>query len=211
MSLSFFSNEGIFSVIPDFHFFTHPQPTSKSDVADNQSDDITTDEPRPPSPILITRQFSYPHFYIFHPSSLSSVPITSHDNSNPLTQFKQIGSTENDASELPTGSRDSHVTIELGSCDQPRVQTSDSVPSYLTISPLSPSCTHTNMQSSSPPSLCELAFAALKEYTGGAAEAEGRGAVEDIHRRDFENGRIDYTGSDRFASIQEHIDSTLDH
>ena len=177
-----------------------------------QSDDVIADETL--SPLTITRQFSYPYFYMSDLPHSSSVAFRS--ASSPPIQFMQlhVGSTENDVTEIPMGSHDNHVTQVLVSCDQPRVHLSDSVPSYHIFSPLPPSHTHTNNAQSSypPPSLPRLSELAsdalLKEYASdahGLAESTG----EDIHQRDFENGRIDYTGSDRFESIQERIDSKL--
>jgi hypothetical protein len=128
----------------------------------------------------------------------------------------EYGGTENDDDIIMISrSRDSHV-IELPELRQPAVRISDSVLPYLKMSPFSP--THTTQSPLTPVTtpatknndVASVGVATPPTQELGTTGGEGIGSpAEDQHRRDFQNGRIDYHGRDSFENIQQRIDAIL--
>ena len=130
--------------------------------------------------------------------------LSSSDSNHSL----DLGCTGNDDTIMFMGSRDNHV-IELPELRQPTVRISDSVLPYFKM-PFSPSpSTHTTPSQITPPT--DTAVNDVVPQEMGVVEGDQRhtSPAEEQHRLDFQNGRIDYAGSDSFENIQRLLDSQL--
>ena len=139
------------------------------------------------------------HFGFVYESD-SSPPVTPSHPHPPTT----LGSTESDDNDggSTIESTQSSESLRLTSSE---VSISDSVLPYYkaNIFPLSPP--HTVTPTPLTPSQEQGFFAPGPE--GGVASSSSPTDVG--HRLDFEQGRIDYTGGDRFDNIKLHLDSVL--
>ena len=179
--------------------------------------------------ISLRRQLSFPYFYsptfrrsyfhspIFHSDDFEfTSSLTTHETlslHSSSGHSLELGGTENDDDIIMiSGSHDSHV-IQLPELRQSSVRKSDSVLPYFKISPFShPPSTHT--QSPFTPVTNDVTTVGVTnpQEMGSAGGGEGidqAASTEDQHRRDFQNGRIDYYGRDSFENIQQRLDAIL--